>query len=459
MSLLVACPVILQPDEELIASWDHRPHLCIINGHHDEWDALCIEQGIWRARDEDNPGTNLGCPTSWNFAFTTAQERGIDYVAIVSHSLIIEGGTKRLAELVEEHADERGLATYRWWHCMVLSVALWERIGPFDDGFVPAYYEDMDYCRRMFLAGEMTPARLLPYVGPPEFVAKDERAKTINAGAVGREAHDDNLVRFREKWGGDPNHETYERPWDPSSKGGSNWYTDRHLGVGNPVTARIARDQRAVKDEHTRPVPGSALSAGYAKRLLSWWPGCTSYIPDEMLDPTEPAATFFTTFTRPHHLALTEDECAELVAFGTGQALDAVSPNTAPGIFLRDVPDALDKRLTGAVLSANAAWWQLEVTEFKFLLLRYQTGDGIREHQDMHPGQWRRKLAATFQLSDADDYQGGDLMLRAWHDQAVAPRSRGSVTVFPGWCPHEVTKVTAGTRWSLVAWGYGPPVR
>lgn len=246
MSLLVACPVILPPDEQLVASWNHRPHLCIVNGHHDDWATTCTDHDFWRAEVHagDGTGVNIGCPPAWNLAFSIARSAGIEYVAIVSHALIAYGGTRRLGDLVEQHADERGLTTYRWWHCIVLSVALWERIGTFDDAFAPAYYEDMDYVRRLFLAGELGPSNPMPYVSPPEFVADDERAKTIRAGIVGRDAHDRNLDRYRAKWGGDPHHETYTRPWDPSSVGGTNWHTEQLRATDTDVTRRIAADSR-----------------------------------------------------------------------------------------------------------------------------------------------------------------------------------------------------------------------
>ncbi len=46
-------------------------------------------------------------------------------------------------------------------------------------------------------------------------------------GVVGIDAHDRNLQRFTDKWGGPPNHETYTRPWDPTSAGGTNWATTK----------------------------------------------------------------------------------------------------------------------------------------------------------------------------------------------------------------------------------------
>lgn len=67
-----------------------------------------------------------------------------------------------------------------------------------------------------------------------------------------------------------------------------------------------------------------------------------------------------------------------------------------------------------------------------------------------------RKISITVQLSDPDDYDGGDLELLFSGRAAPADRTRGMMTAFPSFVLHRVTPVTRGTRWSLVAWVSGP---
>lgn len=228
MSLLVACPVILPPRTDVVASWTHRPHLLIINGAHSEWltvidPAVNADRFLYTPCDEGNRGV----AASWNLALKSAQRRSIDYVALVSQSLLIDGGTARLAELVEQHADERGLLTDHAWHCIVLSVACYEQLGPFDENFSPAYYEDSDMVRRMFLAGVHTPSHPMRKVGPPEFVATCETAATLRAGLIDAGCYERNRLLYERKWGGPPFHETYARPYDPTSVGeASNWASE-----------------------------------------------------------------------------------------------------------------------------------------------------------------------------------------------------------------------------------------
>lgn len=67
-----------------------------------------------------------------------------------------------------------------------------------------------------------------------------------------------------------------------------------------------------------------------------------------------------------------------------------------------------------------------------------------------------RKLSFVVQLSDPDDYKGGNLQLLAEDGKSYfAPRKRGTVIVFDSRTQHRVLKVTKGTRKSLVGWVVG----
>jgi len=66
-----------------------------------------------------------------------------------------------------------------------------------------------------------------------------------------------------------------------------------------------------------------------------------------------------------------------------------------------------------------------------------------------------RKLSVSIQLSDPEDYEGGDLELLYGTEPQKLDRSRGALIVFPSFMLHRVTPVTRGARWSLVAWLLG----
>ena len=68
-----------------------------------------------------------------------------------------------------------------------------------------------------------------------------------------------------------------------------------------------------------------------------------------------------------------------------------------------------------------------------------------------------RKLSFVLQLSDPDDYEGGNLQLLDENGKCYfAPRQRGTVILFDSRTQHRVLKVTKGTRKSIVGWTVGP---
>ena len=81
-------------------------------------------------------------------------------------------------------------------------------------------------------------------------------------------------------------------------------------------------------------------------------------------------------------------------------------------------------------------------------------------HQDIGPGEQpsRRKVSITVQLSDAEEYDGGELQITTGGDvsndwgAASCPKGRGVVVLFPSYMMHRVSEVTKGTRRSLVLW-------
>jgi PKHD-type hydroxylase len=77
----------------------------------------------------------------------------------------------------------------------------------------------------------------------------------------------------------------------------------------------------------------------------------------------------------------------------------------------------------------------------------------------------QRKLSVTVSLSDPKEYEGGNLKFDLGphrsdrYHTCEEIRPRGSIIVFPSHIQHQVTPVTRGTRYSLVAWNLGKPFR
>jgi len=70
---------------------------------------------------------------------------------------------------------------------------------------------------------------------------------------------------------------------------------------------------------------------------------------------------------------------------------------------------------------------------------------------------FHRKLSLVIQLTDPDEYEGGDFEFDSTLPQ-LPPEAKlkGSVIVFPSFHVHRVTPVTKGVRHSLVTWVEGP---
>lgn len=68
-----------------------------------------------------------------------------------------------------------------------------------------------------------------------------------------------------------------------------------------------------------------------------------------------------------------------------------------------------------------------------------------------------RKLSFSLQLSNPDDYEGGNVqLLDELGKSYITPRKRGTVVLFDSRTQHRVLKVTKGTRKSIVGWVVGP---
>jgi predicted 2-oxoglutarate/Fe(II)-dependent dioxygenase YbiX len=93
----------------------------------------------------------------------------------------------------------------------------------------------------------------------------------------------------------------------------------------------------------------------------------------------------------------------------------------------------------------------IEPYEFK----SYIEGDLFEYHTDVYFNLEKkvdRKLNLIVQLSDDNDYEGGDLLINNFK----CSRKKGTATLFPACLYHCVTPITKGTRYSIIGHGWGP---
>jgi len=125
------------------------------------------------------------------------------------------------------------------------------------------------------------------------------------------------------------------------------------------------------------------------------------------------------------------------------------------------------QRLCSAVNSVNKQIYEYDLRAIESI--QYTTYDFsykgfYGKHTDTRVvsdpyGIFSRKLSLSIQLSDPNDYEGGEVLLHLGGEPHIASKLRGSVTFFPSFVLHEVTPITKGRRDSLVLWCVGPEFR
>jgi PKHD-type hydroxylase len=118
------------------------------------------------------------------------------------------------------------------------------------------------------------------------------------------------------------------------------------------------------------------------------------------------------------------------------------------------------EKLETALLQLNRQQYNFAIQGFfeGAQIYDYPAGGYLDWHMDIAKGYMsNRKLSMSVQLSESDDYEGGDLEFADFKE--TAPRGIGDLVVFPAFLRHRVTSITRGTRKSWVSWVHGPAFR
>jgi PKHD-type hydroxylase len=122
----------------------------------------------------------------------------------------------------------------------------------------------------------------------------------------------------------------------------------------------------------------------------------------------------------------------------------------------------LFERLVAIVGACNQQRYGFELTGLNegLQVAEYGPGGFFSWHKDHGPDMHSiRKLSVTVQLSDPDDYEGGEMEFMASPHAQTAPKGIGTAIVFPSFVMHRVLPITQGKRRSVVGWFSGPPYR
>lgn len=91
-------------------------------------------------------------------------------------------------------------------------------------------------------------------------------------------------------------------------------------------------------------------------------------------------------------------------------------------------------------------------------VIQYDVDSYFKIHNDVYPKDtdMQRKITFIMQLSDPDDYTGGELVMHIDSIPDVMTKEKGSLIAFPSYILHEVTPILSGRRYSCIGWCFGP---
>jgi PKHD-type hydroxylase len=120
--------------------------------------------------------------------------------------------------------------------------------------------------------------------------------------------------------------------------------------------------------------------------------------------------------------------------------------------------DWLFRKTTDLILFLNNKYFNFDIFGLNegFQFTNYKAPSGkYGKHIDKSYDFPVRKLSISIQLTNPEEYEGGELFLYDGDDGVIMEKSQGSLIIFPSYVLHEVTPVTKGERNSLVTWVTG----
>lgn len=124
-------------------------------------------------------------------------------------------GSESIAYMVQraQEVPHAAVVTAIGFSMYLLRWAAYQAIGPFDEGFHPAYHEDNDYARRIALSGywiDLNASHEGPTHGGSRTIA------TYRGHEIRQQQEDFRAGqrRYLAKWGGMPHEERYTVPWN-----------------------------------------------------------------------------------------------------------------------------------------------------------------------------------------------------------------------------------------------------
>jgi len=167
--------------------------------------------------------------------------------------------------------------------------------------------------------------------------------------------------------------------------------------------------------------------------------------------------------------AFSKEECQKIINIAKDKGLTKgktkgvtkdVRDSKVSWLYPLDNMDWVFRRVTDITLNLNERFFKFDLFGLNegFQFTNYEAPSGkYGKHIDRSMNIPVRKLSISIQLTDPEEYEGGELKLYDGDDKdaIVMDKTQGTLIIFPSYVLHEVMPVTKGTRNSLVTWVTG----
>lgn len=207
IKLIVGIPTINRADllnEALLSYYEDFPNTEIVicdNGNQQNIITRDHKIVVYR------PNQNLGVSGSWNMIMDYASQVKATHVLMLNDDIYL-GKSEYSIKAFINVAKSGFICGLKNWCAFILSLETYNKVGAFDEKFFPAYFEDNDYFRRMSLLG--VNMKFDDFLNP--FLYRNsmtiEKDPNLNSG------FEKNRQYYISKWGGEPNQETFQKPFN-----------------------------------------------------------------------------------------------------------------------------------------------------------------------------------------------------------------------------------------------------
>jgi PKHD-type hydroxylase len=164
--------------------------------------------------------------------------------------------------------------------------------------------------------------------------------------------------------------------------------------------------------------------------------------------------------------AFSKEECQKIINIAKDKGLikgktkseSDVRDSKISWLYPIDGMDWVFRRITDITLNLNERFFQFDLFGINegLQFTNYEAPSGkYGKHVDRGMSTPVRKLSISIQLTDPEEYEGGELNLYDGDKETLMDKTQGTLIIFPSYVLHEVMPVTKGTRNSLVTWVTG----